>query len=96
MSHLAILYEVGQHDDEVDSLLPHHAPEIVHCVALGSLGGDVGAGNLVTLPHGEHVNRAITQLMCNVANSIKQLPLKSAVFSGSTVLKKNLILTLIN
>lgn len=40
---LCILDEVGNHDDGRCPLLPHHGPEVVHCVREGPLGGDVGA-----------------------------------------------------
>lgn len=42
MPHLVFLFQVGDHHYDWASLLPHHPPEVPHCVHGGTLGGNVG------------------------------------------------------
>lgn len=62
MSHLVILLQSGNHDDDAAPLLPHHVPEISHSVQHRPLGGDVGMwSSFVTLRYREEVNQSISQ-----------------------------------
>lgn len=39
--HLVLLHQVGEHDDGGHIVVPHHPPEISHCVRHWTLCGDV-------------------------------------------------------
>lgn len=36
LTHLSILYSIGQHDDLVNAFLPRHSPEVCYCISLGT------------------------------------------------------------
>lgn len=42
LTHLVVLLQLGQHDDDAAPLLPHHVPEVTHRVQHRPLGGNEG------------------------------------------------------
>ena len=51
--HHILLLQLTQHDNTAAAMLPHHSPEVIHCVLQGTLCGYVGIPLLVALEEWE-------------------------------------------
>ena len=51
--HHILLLQLTQHDSTAAAMLPHHSPEVIHCVLQGTLCGYVGIPLLVALEEWE-------------------------------------------
>ena len=51
--HHVLLLQLTQHDNTAAAMLPHHSPEVIHCVLQGTLCGYVGVPLLVALEEWE-------------------------------------------
>ena len=55
----SLLHEVGQHDDSVTLLFPHHSPEIFRSIRQGTLSGYISVLLLVTLHRIDEKNHSV-------------------------------------